>query len=198
MRTWPSQAADPDPDGEKPHQQLFIPQARIVGGSDTTAFQYPWYATTTGETALCGATLIASNLLLTAAHCQGDFLAGAHFLEDRFVPGSIQEVQNGIFVNVKEEFIHPQYDSTTYNYDYMVVELSDPVVGIPPVQLQLDPATTPSGGELLEAIGFGARYEGGPQSSMLQSLKGLKAVRHSSCQTLYGNRWPISEDTMLW
>ena len=60
--------------------QLFS-AGKIIGGEDATASDYPWYAASHGDGGRCGASLIAPNLLLGAAHCQGSFIGGAHFGE---------------------------------------------------------------------------------------------------------------------
>jgi hypothetical protein len=41
----------------------------IVGGQDAAPGEFPYYATPTGENGVCGGALIATNIILTAAHC---------------------------------------------------------------------------------------------------------------------------------
>ena len=46
-------------------------QQKIVGGAEATAFARPWVASLQDDTGFhfCGGSLIAPNLVLTAAHC---------------------------------------------------------------------------------------------------------------------------------
>lgn len=179
--------------------ESLIFSSRIVGGHSTSASTYPWYATSTGNPTLCGATLIASNLLLSAAHCRGAFTNGVHIGETFFsLQSQQQKVRDGIFVEVKEEIVHPQYNAQTLDFDFMLVVLDDEVSGIPFVQLQLDDNASPRGRQPLEAIGFGLTKENGRQSGTLQSVTGLKTVPHGPCQTLYGDVWNINDPSMLW
>ena len=41
----------------------------IVGGENAAKGEFPYYATPTGENGICGGALIATNIILTAAHC---------------------------------------------------------------------------------------------------------------------------------
>lgn len=48
------------------------PQTRVVGGSSANKERFPYYVALVGpsaSSAICGGTLIASDVVLTAAHC---------------------------------------------------------------------------------------------------------------------------------
>lgn len=53
-----------------------LKKGRIVGGTPADEGEYPFYAYPRGMM-LCGATLIAPEILLTAAHCGGVWTSGA-------------------------------------------------------------------------------------------------------------------------
>jgi secreted trypsin-like serine protease len=52
----------------------------IVGGEDAAKGEFPYYATPTGENGICGGALIATNIILTAAHCTWSEKTGADVL----------------------------------------------------------------------------------------------------------------------
>ncbi len=84
---------------------------RIINGEIAPENTYPWFY----DAGSCGASLIAPDMLLTAAHCSEAF-------EDK---------------ESYTRFLHPQYlerdDSVLY--DFMVVKLKHPILDVTPVPL---------------------------------------------------------------
>ncbi|XP_070509417.1 venom protease-like [Chironomus tepperi] len=100
----------------------------IVGGKDAAQYEFPHqallgYKTGRGVLWACGGSLISSNYVLTAAHCNLD----ASLKDIKFVKlGMIDRLQNDQDVtiyNVKEVTVHPQYDRITYKNDIALVKL---------------------------------------------------------------------------
>jgi len=106
------------------------PDKRIIGGSMATEGQYPYIVTLDDKinnTASCGGTLIAADIVLTAAHCiyffdeAGDYsvVIGRHNLEDIHV---------GEEIEVKEHLLHPNYEIFDGDdYDVALIYLEKPV-----------------------------------------------------------------------
>jgi len=104
-------------------------RARIIGGTDVPLNMYPWFARFT-NVYRCGATLISPEYVLTAAHCindqkfkletYGGLYVGA--LCNQFKAGSNcdQDVET---IGMKEIFVHPQYNGTTYTNDVALIRL---------------------------------------------------------------------------
>uniref|UniRef100_A0A7S4AIX2 Peptidase S1 domain-containing protein n=1 Tax=Pseudo-nitzschia australis TaxID=44445 RepID=A0A7S4AIX2_9STRA len=82
---------------------------------------------------LCGASLIHSDMIVTAAHCQGAFNYGAM----AYNPSSRLLDQ---YRNVDLQIVYPDYYQTdSINYDIMIVRLSSPITNIVPIVLNYDP-----------------------------------------------------------
>jgi len=90
---------------------------RIINGNKATEGRYS-YAVSLQDTVghFCGGSLIAPDVVLSAAHCAGsDYKAiiGRHELK----------TSDGDEVNVKDEMMHPDYDRDTTDNDFMLVFL---------------------------------------------------------------------------
>ena len=100
----------------------------------------------------CGGSVINTNKVMSAAHCKqstNDFTAGA---------GSITLTKQTQVRNGRSQAAHPQFNSFTLDYDYMVITISGifafdglvmPIPIVNPTQVELI-ALTP-----LEASGYG-------------------------------------------
>lgn len=122
---------------------------RIVGGEAANRDQWPWMVAllrpgsgAAFDRQFCGAALIASQWVITAAHCTagesaGDVVAGLklHNLKE----------DTGELIAVSEIFVHPNYDSNTLDSDISLLRLAQPVSS---------PFTTVSLGDQLSLIGI--------------------------------------------
>lgn len=161
--------------------------ARIVGGRPVglARSKYPWYAITrTG--ALCGAALVAPDLLVTAGHCRTHFRRAGVFLgAAALLPsgdGAVEEWE------VDGEYVHPDYNATTLESDLMLVRLKtsggqEGGSKIDPVEINGDDYV-PANREEVTAIGFGATREGGPLSPALREVR-LEVTPHRVCARNY-------------
>ncbi|XP_050087791.1 serine protease persephone-like isoform X2 [Anopheles aquasalis] len=101
----------------------------------------------------CGASLITSNFLLTAAHCKtrnGPTIALLGTV-------TIADDHDGIEIGVKTFIKHNQYRSSSYYHDIALVELENPVeysILLMPICLYDDPQDLPEH-MILSAEGFG-------------------------------------------
>lgn len=116
-------------------------QPRIVGGVETTQ-SWPWMAALVDaaipnayQGLFCGASLIDSKWVATAAHCVAgavrqlpadvDIVLGVHNLQ--------QDLQNGIGqrLKIKRIVTHSQYDSVGDDFDIALLELQQAVSNTP-------------------------------------------------------------------
>lgn len=153
---------------------MFAPQASaqdelekhfIIGGQPIEASAYPWTVALTYninddlfQRQFCGASVIADQWVMTAAHClfdkRGDMLLASDFkiaINAAFLPNP-----NAVEILATNIIVHPEYNHTANNphSDIALIELATPS-GITPVKLSTKPTATLIG---LQAtvIGWGA------------------------------------------
>ena len=152
---------------------------RIVGGSNAPSGKYPYMARGGG----CGASLIAPDMLLTAAHCESAFGGDIRI-------GSTSRNSGGEIARKEFQIQHPNYKGS--NNDFMIVKL-DREVKAAPVKLNSNP-NNPTVNAPLTVIGFGRTSEGGSSSDRLKEVT-VPYVSHDKCRGVYGST--IQEATML-
>lgn len=116
-----------------------IIQPRIIGGTFAAPDEYPWFVhftNTDGSTQGCAGSLVTDEFVLTAGHC----LKGQGYEIDP-VTETLLEVgkycvdascQNEVVTNVETvgvslSFIHPDYNTATFEYDFALLKLNAPI-----------------------------------------------------------------------
>jgi secreted trypsin-like serine protease len=164
---------------------------RIVGGTKAEPTRHPYFTQLSisylSYTAGCGGTLIAKDVVLTAAHC----LTPESYWDSVW---SIDTWVNstGFFDSpyeyarsASQYLIHPSYDSETFANDIALIFLDDPVEKVPLVKINKD-ASAPAVGKAMTAIGLG--YLKSPpvvKATYLMQVS-MNALAGSSCSSLYG------------
>ena len=133
------------------------PQARIIGGERSNIDAWPWMAglvkkkLRTFDGTYCGASLVAKQWALTAAHCVA-----------KYSPEDLDIIVNKAHLNsasgerteVEQIIIHPLFDSNTLNNDLALVKLSTPSIYTPITLLPTHSGETDSN-TAVTAIGWG-------------------------------------------
>mmetsp|Transcript_49577 Transcript_49577/g.105361 ORF Transcript_49577/g.105361 Transcript_49577/m.105361 type:complete len:407 (-) Transcript_49577:388-1608(-) len=143
---------EPSEDEEDdPRPASAVPQSRIIGGSEATPNKNKFMVSLSDRIGhFCGGSLIARDVVLTAAHCKGapfDVIAGRHNL-NRW---------DGQVIGITKQMPHPDYNDRTTDMDFMLVFLSKPATlngDVATVRLN-DDSSTPSVGNGVRAMGWG-------------------------------------------
>nr|ATU82433.1 venom S1 protease 22 [Lethocerus distinctifemur] len=164
-------------------------KARIVGGKETLKNEYPLMVGVMRKTEgkiFCGAALVTTRHVLTAAHCPFEYpddnltvALGQHDqLED-------VEKSGALLVDVAQSIVHEKFDVETYLFDIALLVLERAVEF---TQL-IGPACLPSRrmhmiNEQVKVLGWGRIQTGGPPSTVLLKTN-LKIIPIKTCANNY-------------
>lgn len=173
------------------HNALFTGGAaepRIIGGDEVTSSnEYPYFVDLQG----CGGSLIAPNVVLTAAHCEP---SGFFLVQEEVRVGAYQaawdEQDGSTIVRVAAQMNHPSYDDWTIENDFMLLLLEEDVVtanearngGI--VQLSDDADVDMAPGTNLHVLGLGLTETDDTPDTLLDAT--VEAFSDADCLAAYG------------
>jgi len=122
--------------------------SRIIGGDEAAKGRYSYAVSLQDIGHFCGGSLIAPDIILSAAHCAQSSgyqaVIGRHDLLD---------ASEGDVVNVKAQIRHPSYSGSTTDNDYMILVLDRPTTEDVDL-LQVSPGTVPVG-TAVTVVGWG-------------------------------------------
>jgi len=164
-------------------------ESRIVGGFDAEAEKYPFFVSWGG----CGASLIAKDVILTAAHCQGVIQNTVRIGQYR----KFGSVGQGLQRNIVKRVPHPDYSDFDVDYDYMVMKLDEAVVDdYVPIELNGN-AFIPMDDQTLSVIGFGALAQQSQSTpSRLQQVD-VSYIPTNTCNGSSKYNGDVKDDTMF-
>ena len=170
---------------------------RIVGGDPADRDEYPYaqvsFQSTNGHT--CGGSVVAPDMILTAAHCLPD-------PDDIVVVGIYGFFNNAFLENVQafrmEQFmVHPSFNEDTLHYDVMLIKVTGTITVTDPVQINQQASissllSSSSSNARLTTVGFGATSTmivdgveyGDSFADVLQELD-LTLVDSASCEQIF-------------
>jgi len=156
-------------------EQLESLVPKIVDGVEVNPkFKYPYMVYAGG----CGASLVAPNVLLSAAHCFNAINSvkiGRHNLLDNS--------ENYESFSIVEKVRHPNYDSGTLDYDFMMLRMSGSSSRTP-VVLDDGSVSLDAGRDVIP-IGWGTTSSGGATSNVLLEVE-VDLYSKAQCQSAYG------------
>jgi secreted trypsin-like serine protease len=179
------------------YQDLDTQSESIVGGQDAQPGQFPWQIALQrkyGQTFYhsCGGSIVNARWIVTAAHC----VKGVTVKSMRVVAGDHNRLVNeGVeqAVNVSRSIVHPSYNSSTFENDVALLELSTPLVLSSARRTAAIPLLTPADraaglsapGAMTIISGWGDTTEGGSLPDVLQFAE-VPVVSDDEARAVYG------------
>ena len=131
---------------------------RVINGIDAPVNRYPYTVSLQdGDFHFCGGSLIAPDLVVSAAHCSGPLsniaariVLNPHKLSDPIAASTIFSVEDYI--------IHPFCQTLSMHHDYMIIKLTGSS-SLPTVRLNTND-NLPVAGSSLQVLGWGTKVAG--------------------------------------
>ncbi|CAG0893648.1 unnamed protein product [Darwinula stevensoni] len=164
---------------------------RVIGGTPVPSQKkYPWMAWMgTGQyNSLCGASLINSRYLITAAHCVARNPSGTYWV----TLGSLYKFQwpaGQSYQVTATAIMHPQYNPTSIVNDIALLRLTTPVdfIKYPNIRpICTSALANPPTGSTATIIGWGITQENGNQGSSKLMEAPLTVISQSTCSGWWG------------
>lgn len=168
--------------------------SKIIGGDVSSQGQWPWQASLHFRGShSCGASLVAKDFLVTAAHCfpkkDSGYLVASNWRV--YIGMSSQSALPSPYL-VEKIIPHESYNDETNNYDITLLKLTQPVefsTQIQPVCLPDHDKTFPAGTRCW-TTGYGTTEEGGGQGSPNLMEVSVDIIDTADCnrKTVYAGR----------
>lgn len=173
-------------------------QLRIVGGDDAELTRYPYHTSLYRNSIqtsdfICGGTLVAPDVILSAAHCGNDG-ASINFVmvNNTSIAG---DNPYGYPRQVVEIIVHPGWNPSTLRNDLMLLILDEAVVDVEPIPYSRHfPVLSTL--DSLNIVGLGRLEDGGSFPSTLQEVQ-VDLTAFDDCANAYSSNGMLNTFTGL-
>lgn len=167
-------------------------QSRIVGGTNTQVDEYPFFVSWAG----CGASVVARDVILTAAHCNplpDNTVRINHSRKSGIGIGG----GRGLARTIIQRLPHPLFGGGGINYDYMLMKLNEPIPlsDYEPITLN-DNSNLPRDNQELTVIGFGRTAASGSTPNALQEVQ-VRYIDTARCNRPSSYGGEVLDNTMF-
>lgn len=167
---------------------------RVVGGYEVDISEVPYQVSLTeGVGHYCGASIISSRWILTAAHC-------VYFFDndDRAARvGSTRHGEGGQLVHIVRSVQHPQWNHMTIDFDFALMELAEELKfgkSLQAVELPEQDEVVEDG-TCLQISGWGDTKNASQPSDVLRAAK-VPAYNREKCAKAYADVEEITDRMM--
>lgn len=159
-------------------------QSQIIGGvAVDSPNAFPFFVSVgSGATVLCGGSLVAPDVFLTAAHCTGAYPVGGNALIGAWELMT-QIAGHSYQVEITQVLPYPTF--VQYHNDIMLVKFSPPVTSLPTVKLNFN-TNFPYANQPMTIMGFGQTTDSYGYVHQLRSAL-VYEVPYSTCVAIYPN-----------
>jgi len=210
VTTAPTTAPTTTPTTKTPTQscdcgKVNLEEDRIVNGTETSPNKYPFFAALSynngGRQIFCGASLISSRWVMTAAHCV-DFIKPAMLNDYQVILGSHNLNNPSAFertVDIEQIILHEDWDSQNVRNDIALIKLRSPIQStskISPVCLPFNNIAANIVDENALTMGYGSIKYNGQRTTTLHEVY-LKVKSTDSCRETYEDYITQVTDKMI-
>lgn len=168
---------------------------RIVGGELAVEGDAPHQVSLQTGSHRCGASIISSTWMVTAAHCTDGYQNSPGSLYVRY--GSLKHASGGTRVQLSRVVQHPNYDSWTIDNDISLLQVGSPIsLGSALINSIGLPDQEPADGVNVVVTGWGTTAESGSIPADLRKVT-VPIVSRARCNTAYGSSGYTISNAMI-